>query len=118
MPRSKELAQANLENVYRIFTVPEAPNSTLGRIDQAISKDLMGFLHDHIVAVERDLDEIEKDFSESRIPDTPTFVSITRNSQGKTGFPVSAYRLARLHRAHDFGPALLHDPAFPHPDCT
>jgi len=75
MPRSKELAQANLENVYRIFTVPEAPNSTLGRIDQAISKDLMGFLHDHIVAVERDLDEIEKDFSESRIPDTPTFVS-------------------------------------------
>ncbi|GAB1392595.1 putative pyridoxal-dependent aspartate 1-decarboxylase [Rhodocyclaceae bacterium] len=35
----------------------------------------MGFLQDHIVAVERDLAEIEKDFSQSRIPEEPTFVS-------------------------------------------
>ena len=75
MPNSRELAQANLENIYRIFTVPEAPDSTLGRIDQAISDDLMGFLQEHIVAVERDLDEIEGDFSQSRIPEDPTFVS-------------------------------------------
>jgi glutamate decarboxylase len=75
MPNSRELAQANLENIYRIFTVPEAPDSTLGRIDQAISDDLMGFLQDHIVAIERDLDEIEKDFSRSRIPEDPTYVS-------------------------------------------
>lgn len=75
MPRSRELAQANLENIYRIFTVPEAPDSTLGRVDQAISDDLMGFLQDHIVAVERDLDEIEGDFSKSRIPEDPTYVS-------------------------------------------
>lgn len=75
MPRSRELAQANLENIYRIFTVPEAPESTLGRIDQAISDDLMGFLQEHVVAVERDLDEIEGDFSQSRIPEEPTFVS-------------------------------------------
>ena len=75
MPKSRELAQANLENIYRIFTVPEAPDSTLGRVDQAISDDLMGFLQDHIVAVERDLDEIEKDFSGSRIPEEPTYVS-------------------------------------------
>ena len=75
MPKSRELAQANLENIYRIFTVPEAPDSTLGRVDQAISDDLMGFLQDHIVAVERDLDEIERDFSQSRIPEDPTFVS-------------------------------------------
>jgi len=75
MPKSRELAQANLENIYRIFTVPEAPDSTLGRVDQAISDDLMGFLQDHIVAVERDLDEIEGDFSGSRIPEDPTFVS-------------------------------------------
>ena len=75
MPKSRELAQANLENIYRIFTVPEAPDSTLGRIDQAISDDLMGFLQEHIVAVERDLDEIEGDFSEARIPEDPTFVS-------------------------------------------
>lgn len=75
MPKSRELAQANLENIYRIFTVPEAPDSTLGRVDQAISDDLMGFLQDHIVAVERDLDEIEGDFSKSRIPEDPTYVS-------------------------------------------
>jgi len=75
MPKSRELAQANLENIYRIFTVPEAPDSTLGRVDQAISDDLMGFLQEHIVAVERDLDEIEGDFSQSRIPEDPTFVS-------------------------------------------
>ena len=75
MPKSRELAQANLENIYKIFTVPEAPDSTLGRVDQAISDDLMGFLQDHIVAVERDLDEIEGDFSQSRIPEEPTFVS-------------------------------------------
>jgi glutamate decarboxylase len=75
MPKSKDLAQANLENIYRIFTVPEAPDSTLGRIDQAITDNLTGFLQSHIVAVERDLDEIERDFSQSTIPDDPTFVS-------------------------------------------
>jgi glutamate decarboxylase len=75
MPKSRDLAQANLENIYRIFTVPEAPDSTLGRVDQAISDNLTGFLQDHIVAVERDLDEIERDFSQSRIPDDPTYVS-------------------------------------------
>jgi glutamate decarboxylase len=75
MPRSREPAQASLENLYRIFTVPEAPDSTLGQIDQAISDNLMGFLQDNIVAVERDLVEIERDFSQSRIPEEPTFVS-------------------------------------------
>ena len=75
MPKSRELAQANLENISRIFTVPEAPDSTLGRIDQAISDNLTGFLQEHIVAVERDLDEIEMDFSQSLIPENPTFVS-------------------------------------------
>lgn len=75
MPNSRELAKANLENIFRIFTVPEAPDSTLGRVDQAISDDLMGFLQEHIVAVERDLDEIEGDFSDSRIPEDPTYVS-------------------------------------------
>jgi glutamate decarboxylase len=75
MPKSRELAQANLENIYRIFTIPEAPDSTLGRIDQAISDDLTGFLQSHIVAVERDIDEIEGDFSRSRIPEEPTYVS-------------------------------------------
>ncbi len=75
MPRSKEAALANLENLYRIFTIPEAPDSTLGRIDQAISDNLAGFLQEHIVALERPLTEIEGDFTASRVPEEPTFVS-------------------------------------------
>ncbi|MCM2265497.1 MAG: putative pyridoxal-dependent aspartate 1-decarboxylase [Desulfuromonadales bacterium] len=75
MPRSKETARATLENLYRIFTVPEEPESTLGTIDQAISKDVAGFLQTHIVALERSLEEIEGDFSSSLIPEEPTFVS-------------------------------------------
>ena len=71
----KELAQANLQNLYRIFTIPEAPDSTLGAIDEAITKDVAGFLQEHIVALERSLEEIEGDFSDSQIPEEPTFVS-------------------------------------------
>ena len=75
MPKSRDAARATLENLYRIFTVPEAPDSTLGEIDRAISRDVAGFLQTHIVALERSLEEIEADFSSSTIPDEPTFVS-------------------------------------------
>jgi glutamate decarboxylase len=75
MTENKKLAEASLESLYRIFTVPEAPDSTLGRIDQSISQNLAGFLQDHIVASERDLSAIEQDFSDPVIPDQPTFVS-------------------------------------------
>jgi len=75
MPKNREAARANLENLYRIFTVPEAPDSTLGAVDQAISENVAEFLQTHIVAVERSLEEIEVDFSSSVIPEEPTFVS-------------------------------------------
>lgn len=75
MLKNQETARATLENLYRIFTIPEAPDSTLGGIDQAISKDVSGFLQTHIVALERSLEEIEADFSSSQIPEEPTFVS-------------------------------------------
>lgn len=71
----KKHALASIESMYRVFTVPEAPDSTLGRIDKDVSTNLAGFLQDHIVAVEHDLQEIEKDFSESRLPEKPIFVS-------------------------------------------
>ncbi|MFO7830661.1 MAG: putative pyridoxal-dependent aspartate 1-decarboxylase [Desulfuromonadaceae bacterium] len=70
-----EQAQANLQNLYRIFTVPEAPSSTLGKVDQDITHDLAGFLQKHVVASGTTLEEIEKDFSDSRVPEQPTFVS-------------------------------------------
>ncbi|MGE4343167.1 MAG: pyridoxal-dependent aspartate 1-decarboxylase PanP [Geoalkalibacter sp.] len=75
MPRSKDSARANLQNLYRIFTVPEAPDSTLGRIDQAITDNVTGFLQKHIVALENSLTDIEKSFDDPRIPEEPTFVS-------------------------------------------
>jgi len=75
MPKSKEAARANLENLYRVFTVPEAPDSTLGAIDQAITDDVAGFLGTHIVALERTIEEIEADFLSPEIPEEPTFVS-------------------------------------------
>lgn len=75
MTDTKKLAEASLESLYRIFTVPEAPDSTLGLIDQSISRNMAGFLQEHIVAAERDLQLIEKDFANPRIPDKPVFVS-------------------------------------------
>ncbi|MFA5517116.1 MAG: pyridoxal-dependent decarboxylase, partial [Desulfuromonadales bacterium] len=75
MPKNREAARANLESLYRIFTVPEAPDSTLGIIDQAITADVAGFLQTHIVALQRSIEEIEADFSSSAIPEEPTYLS-------------------------------------------
>ncbi|NWN90100.1 putative pyridoxal-dependent aspartate 1-decarboxylase [Marinobacter adhaerens] len=75
MTGKKKSAQASVEAMYRVFTVPEAPESTLSRIDQDISRNLAGFLQDHIVAVERDLADVEKNFSDYAIPEKPVFVS-------------------------------------------
>lgn len=68
-------ACATLESLYRIFTVPEAPDSTLGAVDRAITGDVAGFLQNHIVAMERPLEEIEASFSSYAIPEEPTYVS-------------------------------------------
>ncbi len=75
MEFTSKIAQANLESMYRVFTVAEAPSSTLGQIEQLISQNLAGFLQQHIVAVEKDLTEVEKDFAEYAIPEKPIFVS-------------------------------------------
>jgi len=75
MTVSKRTAFATEESLHRIFTIPEAPDSTLGRIEQEISQNLAGFLGEHIAAQEQALSEIEKDFSCSAIPEQPTFVS-------------------------------------------
>jgi len=75
MTQEKKRPEANLESMHRIFTVPEAPNSTLGKIDQEISNNLIGFLQENIVAVEKDLSELEQDFQDSVIPEEPIYVS-------------------------------------------
>ncbi|RXJ74103.1 putative pyridoxal-dependent aspartate 1-decarboxylase [Veronia nyctiphanis] len=75
MHKDKKTAQASQQSIDRIFTVPEAPDSSLGRIEQAISQNLNRFLQEHIAATERPLTEIEKDFNTASVPENPTFVS-------------------------------------------
>ncbi|WP_099612276.1 pyridoxal-dependent aspartate 1-decarboxylase PanP [Vibrio fujianensis] len=68
-------ADVSFDNLLRIFTVPEGPDSTLTRIEAELSRNLNLFLREHIVAEEKPLKEIEKDFSNPHIPEAPTFVS-------------------------------------------
>jgi len=75
MTATKRTAQATQESLHRIFTIPEAPNSTLGRIEKQMSQNLMGFLGSHIAASKNALTDIEQDFAKATIPETPMFVS-------------------------------------------
>ena len=73
--QNNKVAKADIQSLHRIFTVPEAPDSTLGKIDNEISQNLAGFLTEHVVAKAISLGDIERDFSDPCIPDQPTFVS-------------------------------------------
>ncbi|NVK41239.1 MAG: putative pyridoxal-dependent aspartate 1-decarboxylase [Oceanospirillaceae bacterium] len=75
MTKKTKAAEVSMENLLRIFTVPEAPGSTLSRLENDISANLAGFLQEHIVAEETDLVEIERDFSDTLIPERPVYVS-------------------------------------------
>ncbi|MBY7666056.1 pyridoxal-dependent aspartate 1-decarboxylase PanP [Vibrio anguillarum] len=75
MVSEQKTANVSFESLLRIFTVPEGPDSTLTKIDQELSRNLNFFLREHIVAEEKPLKEIEKDFSNPQIPESPEFVS-------------------------------------------
>ncbi len=75
MTEHKRQATASEDALWRIFTVPEAPDSTLSIIEQNISQNLAGFLRESIVAVEKPLWQIERDFQAYQIPAEPSFVS-------------------------------------------
>lgn len=75
MSESQKTAEASLETLHRIFTVPEAPDSTLALLEAEISRNLHGFLREHIVATRRSMSDIESDFSDTRVPEDPIFVS-------------------------------------------
>ncbi|WP_017444316.1 pyridoxal-dependent aspartate 1-decarboxylase PanP [Gayadomonas joobiniege] len=70
-----KVAKADLDALHRIFTVPEAPDSTLGKIEAEISVNLAGFLNERLVAKAISLADIEEDFKKAVIPEQPTFVS-------------------------------------------
>ncbi len=68
-------AEASLEALERIFTIPEGERSTLSRIEREISHNLQGFLRDHVIAGDIPPHELQKDFLQTKIPEEPTFVS-------------------------------------------
>lgn len=71
----KKQAEVSEEALMRIFTVPENENSTLGRLEKQISENLIGFLKNHTVASSTLPSELERDFTETNIPEDPIFVS-------------------------------------------
>lgn len=75
MVSEHKTADASFESLLRIFTVPEGPDSTLTKIEEKLSQNLNQFLREHIVAEEKPLREIEKDFSNASLPEQPEFVS-------------------------------------------
>lgn len=91
-------AEVNQEALLKIFTIPEAPDSTLGKIERHLSENLMGFLGEHIVAREKPLQEIEQNFQDSSVPEQPVYVS-----------DHTEFLLEKLvaHSVHTASPALL-----------
>ena len=75
MVSEHKTADVSFESLLRIFTVPEGPDSTLTKIEEKLSRNLNQFLREHIVAEEKPLREIEKDFSNATLPEQPEFVS-------------------------------------------
>jgi glutamate decarboxylase len=58
-----------------VFTKPEHDDSTLAKIERHLSDNVSDFLSQHVVTKKTSLEEIEKDFSSARLPDSPEFVS-------------------------------------------
>ena len=68
-------AEASLEHLFRVFTMPEHKDSTLSQIEQHLSDNLSDFLSRHVVAKRTSLEEIEQDFNNAQLPLQPEFVS-------------------------------------------
>jgi glutamate decarboxylase len=71
----RKKAEANLETLHKIFTLPESSRSTLSRLDREISDNLLGFLASRIVSGDVAPANLEQDFTDTRIPVDPLFVS-------------------------------------------
>lgn len=68
-------AEVSLEHLFRVFTKPEGKDSKLAQIEEHLSDNVSDFLSSHVVTDGRSLEDIERDFSASKVPDTPEFVS-------------------------------------------
>ena len=72
--KTKKKAEATLESMRKVFSIPETDDSTLIKVEREISQNLLGFLRDNIVAGEMEPAEIERDFKNVTIPEEPMFV--------------------------------------------
>jgi glutamate decarboxylase len=68
-------AEANLDSMRRVFSIPETDDSTLLRIEREISSNLLGYLKEHFIASPMEPQELERDFEDVVIPEEPMFVS-------------------------------------------
>lgn len=68
-------AKASLEYLYKVFTKPEHNDSTLAKIEQQLSDNVLDFLSQHVVARNTSLEHIEQDYMAHCVPDSPEFVS-------------------------------------------
>lgn len=68
-------AQVSLEHLFRVFTKPEHKDSKLAQIEQHLSDNILDFLSQHVVTKKTSLEEVEKDFSDAKVPEAPEFVS-------------------------------------------
>lgn len=75
MSVSSKKPEVTLEALERIFTVPEDENTTLGRIERDISRNLLGFLKEHIVAPKTQPADLERAFLDTSINEDPVYVS-------------------------------------------
>ena len=68
-------AKANLQRLRQIFTLPADRLSTLFKIEEEISQNLLGFLRNNVVASNLRPVDLEKSFADYRVPSQPIFVS-------------------------------------------
>ncbi|MEP2652345.1 MAG: pyridoxal-dependent aspartate 1-decarboxylase PanP [Paraglaciecola sp.] len=68
-------AEVSLDHLYKVFTMPEGKDSKLAQIEQHLSDNLSDFLSQHVVTKVKSLEQIEKHFSKSSVPEDPEFVS-------------------------------------------
>ena len=68
-------AQVSLEHLFRVFTKPEHKDSKLAQIEQHLSDNILDFLSQHVVTKKTSLEEVEQDFADAAMPESPEFVS-------------------------------------------
>ena len=75
MPQKiRKKAEATLDSMRRVFSIPESEDSTLTRIEREISQNLLGFMRNNLIAGEMEPAQIEKEFTNVSIPEEPMYV--------------------------------------------